>query len=90
MWSACQLVSQPVIGYGAVTRPEPASRAAQLTLTTHQAGGKGYELYVDGGLVGATLANGTYIGARRLPDHFCDDATSQAAASCTNENLTWA
>ncbi len=47
-------------------RPELASLATQMTLTTHQAGGKGYEFYVDGGLVGATLANGTYIGARSL------------------------
>jgi len=49
--------------------------AAQMTLTTHQAGGKGYEFYVDGGLVGATLANGTYIGVQRLLDHICNSAT---------------
>jgi hypothetical protein len=39
---------------------------AQLTLTTRLAGGKGYEFYVDGNLVGETQANMTYIGARRL------------------------
>ena len=37
-----------------------------MTLTTHQAGGKGYEFYLDGKLVGATLAKGTYIGARSV------------------------
>ena len=41
-------------------------RAVQLTLTTHPAGGKGYEFYVDGAPVGATFSNGTYVGAQSL------------------------
>ena len=33
-----------------------------VTITTHETGGMGFEMYLDGNLVGQTVANGTYIG----------------------------
>lgn len=33
-------------------------------MTTHSEGGKGFEFYIDGKLVGQTLSNETYVGAQ--------------------------